>query len=923
MKYFLLLFFIFCACGVFSQKVSGSIKGILIDSVSGSTVEGATVSVVKQKDSSLVAFVISDEQGKFMIHNLQIGEYRLLVSHLSYRFFSTPFLISQKNQLPDLGTISLVTNTNLLEEVEVKTEVPPVTLKGDTTEFNAGSFKTKPNAPVEDLLKKLPGMTIDKDGTIKLNGQKIKNVLVDGKKFFGANPKTATRNLPADAIDKVQVFDKMSDQAELSGFDDGNGSKTINLTFKKDHKKGSFGKLNAGGGTEERYSAKGNVNKFMDGMQLSLLGSLNNVNDDVNSISDISDFSSLQNKMNRGNNNEHNNVKFSSENSIITAGGGGINYNDFNNPKRDIHGDYLFNYSNPVAESGMMRQFFLPDTSWTYLQNQHAYNSTTAHAANGVYDKKFNDLESFKITASANWQDIKSNTKTDYQTFEENGNPANAGFSNNQADTRADKFSTEMLYRKKFRRKGTTFSINLSLESSGMSGSGQQLSENNFFSSGLLLKKDTIDQRNLLNRNSSGYTLRSVFTEAVFRSSLLELSAAKSYSSTNDETAVYNFNNATGNYDALNTVLSNRFKSSSSYYNGGARLRIQTYKSGFSFGAVIQQSDLNSETPEVNKSTIKKSFLSVLPNAKFKYSFNRFKSISFVYATSVNAPNGYQLQPLIDNSDPLNIKKGNPDLNQEYNHILQFSFATSHPYNGSNLRFDLGFTSIRNKIVSSDSINNLGIKKSTLVNSDGTYYLFSNLNAGCKVQWLKGYLSLGTYAALSNSKMFVNGITNVISNLSISPELKLTSALSDEFNFGMSASFTYNKAVYSIQPAADNDFTTQRYGVDLSWELPGKWFFGTDFTYTINNGLPAGYNKNIPLLNASISKFVLANNKGELKLSVADLFNNNLSVSRNANQNFIEDTHSTILKRYFLLSFTYSLSRVGLGSSASHSTKKF
>jgi hypothetical protein len=914
MKYLAMVSFILICCHCSAQRMSGGfVKGILFDSLAGFAIEGASVSMIRAADSALVSYAISDEQGRFTIQLSKQGSYRLLVSHINYQLFNRSFTVRAKDVLVDFGKLMLTSRSIALQEVTVQSELPPVTIKGDTTEFNAGSFKTKPNAAVEELLKKLPGMKVEKDGTIKLNGEKIQNVLVDGKKFFGSNPKTATRNLPADAIDKVQIYDKLSDQAELSGFDDGNGSKTINLTFKKDHKKGSFGKLNAGGGTSDRFAAKGNVNTFRETMQLSFLGALNNVNDDITAVSEIADFSSMQHKMNKGTSNR-NTMKLTSDNSIITAGGGGVNYNYSGNAKRDLHSDYLYSYTHPVAETELTRQFFLPDTSWTYHQQQSAANSHTTHMANAVFEQRMKTGGSLKIAIAANRQQVRGFTLTQYQTLEEIGMPANAGFSNNHTQHTAHNSNTDIIYRKRFIRPGRTLSASFTYGSTGLSGTGQQLSENNFYNAAVLSRKDTIDQHSIFNLNTSVYTIRSVYTETVFRSSLLEVSAATSHSASNDKTMVYNANKLSGKYEVLNTGLSNRFKSAYHYYNTGIRLRTQTYKTGIAIGASIQRSGLSSEVIDMSTPALQKVFLNILPNARFKYSFSRYKNITFNYGTSVTAPASYQLQPVIDNSDPLNIKRGNPSLNQEYNHLIQFSFVTAHPYNGNNLRFHIGFTGIQNKITSSDSIDLSGVKKSMPVNINGTYYIFSSLDAGCKVRWLKGYTSVSTYTMFSRNRMLINGTLNDITNFSIGPEWKMTTNPSENLSLGATASLTYNTTLYSIQPAGNMHYTRQQYELNASLELPGKWMLATEFTYIVNNGLTDGYNRSIPLLNASVSKFVLKNNKGELKFSVADAFDRNVSVIRNASENFIEDISNNILRRYFLIGFTYSLSKVGLST---------
>ena len=278
--YFTLFSLLFCTIA-FTQK-NGTIKGLAFDTIARQPVSNATITLMQKKDSLLISFTMTDKTGRFELTGIQNGEYRLLITHVGYHNSSQVFKIDDEHKTIDLGNVVMNDVINVLSEVIVTNEAPPVTLVGDTIQYNANSFKTQPNANVEDLLKKLPGVKVEKDGTVKAQGEKVQKVLVDGKEFFGNDAKIATKNLPADAVDKVQVYDKLSDQAQLTGFDDGNSEKTINLKLKKDKKKGMFGKINAGGGMDERYQGRFNVNSFKGARQMSAIGMGNNTNTEGN-----------------------------------------------------------------------------------------------------------------------------------------------------------------------------------------------------------------------------------------------------------------------------------------------------------------------------------------------------------------------------------------------------------------------------------------------------------------------------------------------------------------------------------------------------------------------------------------------------------------------------------------------------------------
>jgi hypothetical protein len=446
-KIFLLFLQLFISTVVFAQK-NGSVKGIAFDTIGKQPVIAATVTVVEKKDSSLVTFTVTDNAGRFELKGIPNGEYRLLITHISYHNINTFFTITNENKNAELGNVVMNDKTRVLSEVIVQNEAPPVTLINDTIQYNAGSFKTQPNASVEQLLKKLPGVKVDKDGTIKAQGEKVNRVLVDGKEFFGSDPKIATKNLPADAVDKVQVYDKQSDQAQLTGFDDGNYEKTINLKLKKDKKKGLFGKANAGGGTNERYEGKFNVNSFKGARQFSAIGMGNNTNAEGFSFMDILNFTGELARMQRGSGGGNININISGDDAaalginnnrnsgINTAWGGGLNYNNIIGNKIDFQSNYFYNRYNPNTESHIQRQYFLPDSSYFYKQNSFADNLNNSHRFNVNALIQIDSTSSLRIIPSFSYQKTNNKSQTDYQTLSEDRALTNEGFSNNTCKQR-------------------------------------------------------------------------------------------------------------------------------------------------------------------------------------------------------------------------------------------------------------------------------------------------------------------------------------------------------------------------------------------------------------------------------------------------------------------------------------------------------
>jgi hypothetical protein len=925
----LLLVLVFTTMTLSAQK-NGVVKGIAFDTISKQPVAGATITVLERKDSSLVSFTMTGNDGRFELKGLANGEYRLLISHVSYHNSNTFFSISESSKTKELGNVAMNDKAKVLEEVVLAAEAPPITLIDDTIQYNAGSFKVQPNATVEQLLKKLPGVKVEKDGTIKAQGETVNRVLVDGKEFFGNDPKVATKNLPADAVDKVQVYDRQSDQAQLTGFEDGNSEKTINLKLKKDKKKGLFGKAMAGGGTKERYEARFNVNSFKGARQFSAIGMGNNSNAEGFSFMDILNFTGEMSRMQRGGSGNINITMTGDQaasmgmniggnnNGIITAWGGGLNYNNIIGTKLDLQSNYFYNRYNPRQESHIQRQYLLPDSSYYYDQNAVSDNLNNSHRFNLNLLYQLDSMNSIRFNPSFSIQETDNHSQTDYKTMSEQRQLANEGFSNNTAESKGYNFRNDLVWRRKFARKGRTFSLSLQTSLNESDGNNSLYSINSFYiPTGPLLKRDTLDQRSTSNGSFKSYNLRAVYTEPLGKRSLLEFSAGKTNSLNTSEKLTYDYNPGNKKYDQLNNMLSNDFENTYGYTTAGVRMRTQYRKFNYAIGVNWQQAELEGKIISgIKDSLISKTFRNILPNARFQYNFSRFRSLSVNYSASTNQPSMQQLQPVPDNSNPLNIREGNPDLKQEFTHTLQGNINLLSPYKNKNLFGYFTVQSTSNKIVNYDTLTQLGVKRTKPVNVDGVYSINSSLSYSLPARFLKGTVEISSNTGLFQNKQFINGVGNTIRTFSLGPELRLDMNPTEKLNIGLSAGVNYNRSKYSLQSALDNSYLSQEYNATIDWQLPKGFFFSTDFNYLVNSQRAAGFNLKVPLWNASISKQLLKFNRGELKLSARDLLNENIGISRNNRSNYIEDSKVLTLRQFFLLSFTYSLSKVGLNNNA-------
>jgi hypothetical protein len=915
---------------VFAQK-NGSVKGVAFDTLSGQPVSSATISVVRKKDSSLVTFTLADNKGYFELRGIPSGEYRLLVTHVNYHNTNQFFTIDDQHRQVDLGNIVMHDASKMLSEVVVQNEAPPVTMINDTIQYNAGSFKTPPNASVEQLLKKLPGVKVEKDGTIQAQGERVNRVLVDGKEFFGNDPRIATKNLPADAVDKVQVYDRQSDQAQLTGFEDGNYEKTINLKLKADKKKGLFGKLNAGGGTDERYESRFNVNSFKGARQLSAIGLGNNNNAEGFSFMDILNFTGVLNQMRNSGGGGNINITVdasdpnaalpgmagNNNNGISTVWGGGLNYNNIIGKKTDWQSNYFFNRYNPVTESNLQRQY---PTGLLYNQNAFADNLSSSHRLNLNVLYQFDSSTTLRITPNFSYQQTRNRTQSDFKTAFPGQALINDGFGNAASSSDGFNFQNNLVFRKKLNKKGRTFSLSLQTTLNEADGDGSNYSVTGFYNyDGSLNRRDTLNQQYGTENRLWGYHARAVYTEPFLKRSLLEFSAGKSQSKNISEKTTMDYNGLNGKYDLPNQQLSNDYTNMYGYSSAGIRIRTQQKKYNYMLGASWQQAELEGTiVTGVKDSVIKKTFNNILPNARFQYYFSRFRFFAINYSTYTTQPTATQLQPVPDVSNPLNIRNGNPDLKQEFTHSIQGNLNMVKPYLGRTffVFFNMQFT--QNRIVNYDSLDQFGVRYSKPVNVNGVYTLNGTFSKGMPVRFLKGSATLSSRVNLYNGKQYINTggapVLTHVKTFTLGPDLRLDMTPVEKLSVALTARVNYNRSAYDKASALNTDYLQQEYEAELDWQLPAKFFFSTGINYILNSNRAAGFNDRVPLWNASVSRQFLKYNRGEIKLSVTDLLDRNTGISRSINQGYVEDRRVTTLRRFFMLGFTYSLSKTGLNN---------
>lgn len=910
---------------VWAQNTA-TIKGQLLDSVNKQSMKDASISILEVKDSTVESFSLAKADGSFEIKGFSFGTYIIQISFNSYETVYKTVTFSKSNPIVDFDKVYLKLAPNELGGVTVKSS--PVQVKGDTTEFNAGSFKTKPNATAEDLLKKLPGVEVQKDGTVKAQGTNVTRVLVDGKRFFGDDPKTATRNLPTDVIDKVQVYDAQSDQSAFSGFDDGNREKTINIITKKDRRKGYFGKLSVGTGDNERYASSVSMNRFNGNQQISFIGQGNNINQQNFSVQDI------LGAMNSGGGGRGGggfgggfggggnigNFLTGTQPGIAKTWAAGLNYNDVWSKKTSVSGSYFFNNMNTINENDNFRETFATNDSSLFNNSKTGSNNKNQnHRFNFEVEHKFDSANSIQIRPGFSNQHNESFSETN--TFTTKGKLTNLSGVQQLNSRTSDgyNFNTNILFRHRFHKRGRTLSVNINPGLSTNDANSSNISYNDIYS-GSGMVKDTVNQISSTNRDGKTFSSNVSYTEPIGKRGQIEFSYNYNYSLNNSDQQTYRYNKTTNAFDIVVPNLTNKFENTNVSNRVNLNYREQVTKElSYTVGLGVQHAELTSNN-QTKGTNLSNSFTNYFPNVQIQYSKSRANNFRFNYRGRTNAPSISQLQDVIDNSNQLSIKNGNPSLKQEFSHSFNLFYTKFDVVTFKNFVASINGSFTQDKIGNAVTQNtgNTPIVVDGIVLIPGAQYSKpTNLNGGMNVNGFinfgfptkkpKANVNFSTNVAYSRDVNIYNSVKNFTNNYAFTERISYNMNLKEQFDLNFSSSSTYTLARYTQSSSQNGDYFTQVFSVEPTYTSKGGWIFGSDFDLTMNRGQSAGYNQTIPLWNASIAKQIFKKKDGELKFSVYDLLNQNKSITRTVEQNYIQDTRTQVLTRYFMLTFTYNL----------------
>lgn len=913
-----------CSSNLFAQSPTRTtIKGAICDTT-GVNIPSAMIMLLNIKDSTLVNFTQADEKGEFEFKNLKNSGYLLKISHMSFLPYQKILPVSATD-ISDLGRIKLKLISKMLMEVVIKAARAPLKFRGDTIEYDASSFKVPPGSTVEDLLRRLPGIEVDADGNIKSQGKDVKRVYVEGKTFFGDDPKFATKNLGAETISKVQVFDEKSEQSKLTGIDDGvKDNKAMNLSLKDAYKKGAFGKLTVAAGDQDRWALRGNYNRFNSKEQLSFIGYGNNINQTGVNWDDYAEFKGQSsNDYDNGDFGFGNNgamYYFSSNDGLtnyfdgrgLTNNyGGGVNYN-FDNKKTKFNSSYIYNQTKLTLEQTSKKE--------TFLQNSSFKNADTAHGENfrgnhSVAMRIEQNIDSSNILiAKAN---IKFSKSTDNNSllsiYSDAGDvPTRSLTTNNDNNLNAWNITSAAIYRHRFKKKGTNFAWSGGFNTSKSDGMENPFSINRFFEANTFT-----DQVRELNTNNN-------YTTTQFKSSMLW---TEPLSKVFFLESFYNFNTTNNIQDKLtqNTAQQNiRIDSLTGYYTNdvlfnrlGTSLRYSNKGLNATIGVAGQQLQLKgnyslrNDMPNL-KDPINKSYSNLTPDISLRYQITKSINLITNYNYNISAPTMDQLMPIANVNNPAFIIEGNPELQPSRNHNFNLFSYYSNQASMTSLFVSFNYTTTENAISNNQTItmvDNVGMQTVTKAENMKGFDNYYSYSSQINFPLIKTKLTMSVYGNMGFgiTPSFINDIENVSKNKRSSLSTRFNFTPSPKLVLGLNGNLSFNDVKYSFRKDLNQKIRTYSSNCSVKWQFASKTYLESNFNYAVYKNDRFGFNQNIPLLNASVRQIVGKDNRIEMRFAAFDIFNRNQSVSQSAMQNYIITNKANTLARYFMLSFSYNI----------------
>ena len=909
---------------------TGSIKGIVTDKADKTGLAGATVSLLLQKDSSAVKNTVANATGFFEFTGLANDNFIVKVNSLSYQEYLS--FITIKDNSRDLGDIQLDKQGKDLAGVTVVGRATAVVQKGDTAQFSASQYKVNPDATVEDLIKKMPGITVAKDGTVTAQGEQVRKVTIDGKDFFGDDATAALKNLPSQVVDKIQVFDRLSDQAQLTGVDDGNSTKAINVVTKSGLKNGQFGRIYAGAGTDERYAAGGNVSFFKGDRRISFVGNFNNINQQNFGSQDLLGLTSSGGGRGSGGGGGgwggggwgggNDNFSVGQSRGISKTDAIGVNFSNKYGPKLDVTASYFYNNSKNTNQSVVNTETYTRDGN--NLFTKEAGNSVTDnynHRFNMRLEYKIDSNNSIFIIPNVSFQGNNSNGFNNVQNYRGLSDSVSNSIVRSMAERSGYNIRNNIQYRHSFAKKGRTISLGLSTTFTKNTGGTITDALYRFFDNGV--SEDSLQNQFSDNlTNGQTYNATATYTEPIGKKGQLQIEYSPSIQKNNSDQQTFNYDGQ--KYSDFDNALSNQFDNTNTTNRGGVTYRLTKNRDDmFSVGINFQTARLESQRIFPTVSSVNQSFSDFLPNAMWRKKISPSSNIRVFFRSFVNFPSVTQLQDVVNLNNPLRVSAGNPGLKQSNSQFIagRYSYTNSKTsksffanifvQSASNYISNATFIAAQDSTIQQGIVLKKGSQLSKPVNLDGYKSLRSFFTYSMPIKAIKTTVNLNSGFSYSKLPGQVNYANTSTDNYVYNGGIVLASNISEYVDFNLNYNASFNDAKNSFNPTLNNRFINQSTGLAVNLLSKSGWFVQNDVSNQSFRGLSEGLNQSFWLWNAAIGKKFLKNKAGELKLSVFDLLKQNQSISRTVTESYIQDIQSEVLQQYFMLTFTYNVKNFG------------
>lgn len=912
-KCLLMLLMILFSPMAFAQQSGVNVTGSVVEQGSDTPIEQATVRLLNVKDSAMVRGVVSARNGSFTLKNVKKGSYLLHITFIGYDPLYQPLQITGKKNPVNVGKLELSDGAIELGEAVVIGKAPEVTVRNDTVEYNADSYKVTEGSVLEDLLKKMPGVEVDSEGKITVNGKEVKKVMVDGKEFFSDDPKVASKNLPAKMINKLQVLDKKSDMGQMTGFDDGEEETVINLTVKPGMKQGWFGNAYGGYGSKDRYEGNAMVNRFVNNDQITFMGGANNTNN--MGFSDLA--STMFSGMGGGGGRRGG---FGAGSGITSSGNAGLNFSkEFKPDKLTLGGNTRYSHSDNDARSKSDRQNILPGDSSSY-DNSEAMSRTKSDnfGVDFRLEWKPDTMTQLIFRPSFSLSHSMNDNFSDATTLDNERDTVNTNKSSNYSESNGYNLNASIDFSRKLNNKGRVFSATLSGGNSNSYSDGMNRSDIVYFNQTDALKNSIIDQRSRYDNKGFNYRAYVSWVEPIGHNNFIQATYSISQRKQEALKNVYN-QDADGIYNVLDSAYSQSYRNNFISQRASLSFKSQRAKFNYTIGLNLDPSYSSSENfvGDTTLSKITRKVVNLSPMAQFNYMFDKRTNLRIMYNGRTSQPSMTQLQPVADISDPTNITIGNPDLNPRYTNNVFIRFQQFTPEKQRAFMIMANGSYIINDIVSYTSYNQeTGVKTTTYKNVNGNYSGNVRMMLNTPLKNKKFSINSMTMASFANSNGYINEEKNTNRNLILS-ERGGIDFRSSYLDLGVNGNIRYNATSNSLQK--ENNQNTFNYGAGgyTTIYLPLNFKIESDVNWSTNSGYGDGFKQNEVLWNASASKSFLKNNQGTLRFKIYDILQQRSNISRSVTASYIQDSEYNTLGSYFMVHFIYRFSIFKGGASAS------